>query len=226
MLTSILPGIADTKNTINDTPGVVYAFGASFEHAGNTWHSAGPMLYQWLGMYMAHDNNSLVAHGHPGEYWTQNYAPYIDSVLQRRIATGSTDLIDACVIGLTGQAFFDYDSVMINLAVEYVAKLKTIGATVIVLEYPPIEGRYLPYLTEFAGVDEQWWDRIFRPAYRAAMVNAGAVLVNAHYDWQPNNEVFPNTAPYPDYHITSWSAKRAAKRIYNFLMTNTSLRSR
>lgn len=208
------------------TPGVVYMVGSSFEVCEADLYCEGPRLKQWLDMYLAHNNYVFTLEGGATETWT-NFANYIDTHVTNRIAGGwAYMVIDACVIGFTEEAFYDTSFSMIATAAAHVSQLKIIGTTVIALDYPPLTGKAVPYLTDVANIDVNWWDNTWRPAYRAAMLAEGAVILDAHYDWEPNNRMSATTAPHPDYHISSESSKKAASRIYQYLMNNTSLGSK
>lgn len=225
MLTNFLVSVAESEKNVSTIPGVVYMVGASFEFCNPDHHSDGPRLAQWLAMYLGHNSHVLVTDGEPGDTFNE-FTINIDDEIAERTNTGTdTQMIDAAILALTGQALTDTSFTGLNQAVTLVPKLKTISDTVIALDYPPLEGKTVPFLTEFLGVDQVWWDETWRPAYRTAMQNAGAIIVNAHFDWQPDNRI-PGPNGYPGWHISSVTSKRAAKRIYNYLMSNTSLGSK
>ena len=224
MLTNFLSYINGSDRAVGQIPGIVYMVGASFEFTGLDYHSEGPRLVGWLTMYLAQKGFMLVTDGKPGDSFN-NYVNYIDTQVNRRTTQGITDKLDACIIGLTGQAVSDTSFTAIATAVSLIPKLKTISDTVIALDFPPMGDRPVPYIRDYLGVDQYWWDKVWIPKYRTDMQNAGAVVVNAHYDWEPNNRMETIGMPpgIPAWHITSVSARRAAKRIFNYLMSNTSL---
>lgn len=224
MLTNFLSYINSSDRRVGQTPGVVYMVGASFEFSGTNYLCEGPILSHWLTMYLAQKGFILVTDGKAG-FGPDDFTSRIDTEVAGRASVPITDKIDACIIALTGFVLTDTSFTNLNKLVALVPKLKTISDTVIALDYPPIEDRNIPFLLETLGVNQNWWDNTWRPQYRTAMQNAGAVIINAHYDWEPNNLMgHPGLPPgVPDWHITSVSARRAAKRIFNYLMSNTSL---
>lgn len=224
MLTNFLSYINGSDRQVGQIPGIVYMVGASFEFSGTNYLCEGPVLSYWLTMYLAQKGFILVTDGKAG-YGPNDFTNYINAQVARRTDQGITDKIDACIIALTGYVLTDQSFTELNKLVALVPKLKTISDTVIVLDYPPIEDRNIPFLLDVLKVDQNWWDNTWRPQYVTSMQNAGAVVINAHYDWEPNNKMgHPGLPPgVPDWHMTSVSARRSAKRIFNYLMSNTSL---
>lgn len=222
MLTKFLINVVERESNVYRIPGTVYLVGASFEFCNPDFRCDGPRVAQWLSMYIAQDSNVLITDGEPGDVFS-NFTDRIDEELAERTRDGTTDqFLNAAILGFTGQAITDTSFNGLNQAITLIPKLKMISDTVIALDYPTLEGKSVPFLTEYAGVNQVWWDTVWRPAYRSAMLDQGAIVIDTHFDWQPDNRM-PGPMGYPGWHINSITSKRAAKRIYNYLMSNTSL---
>ena len=104
---------------------------------------------------------------------------------------------------------------------------------VVTFDYPGYGDRNIPWLIEVVNLDVNYLDNVWRPKYVADMTAAGVHVLSVYNDWQPTNKPNPalGTTPqypdgYPDWHITSETSRRAAKRTYNWLMANTPLATR
>ncbi|NJL70608.1 MAG: hypothetical protein HC888_02810 [Candidatus Competibacteraceae bacterium] len=201
-------------------PGLAYYVGASYEYCGINWGCAdGPRVAQILGGLLADRNIALATDGFGGALF-DDFEEWINVRQALRVAEGATGKkIAAAVLGITGDAVNDTAQLDYVRCAGFVAQMLEWTDNVFVLDYPPFEGRHVPYFTELNNVDPVWWDTIWRPGYRAAMQTAGAKVICPFYDWEPYGIVLPHTAPYPDYHINSPSARRAAYRIYTAIIS-------
>jgi hypothetical protein len=198
---------------------VVYLVGASFESCPLSWACDGPRTSQYLGALLSANGDVLVHDGRPGEYHEDQLA-----AVQWRAAfhlrTGTEhERADVAVLGLANDALRDGPAqslASLDTAAALVGALFELADAVIVLDYPLMAGRHLPGLTEGLEIDPYWWDQVFRPAYRARMQDAGALVIDAYADWWPSQAERPGS-PYPDNHLSTESAYRAAVRIQEAL---------
>jgi hypothetical protein len=222
--TSDTPGTAPIQATepapIEPEPvRVVYLVGASFETCPLSWACDGPRTSQHLGALLATRGDVLVCDGRPGEYHADQYAAVLQWLEFRAGIGVEHERADVAILGLANDALRDaplqsLDS--LETAAAIVEDLFALAETVIAIEYPMMSGRDLPGLTDGMHIDALWWDQTFRPAYRERMKEAGAIVLDAYAGWLPTMRERPGS-PYPDYHLTSDSAKRAAGNIYSVL---------
>ena len=198
---------------------VVYLVGASFEVCPLSWACDGPRTSQHLGALLAARGDVLVTDGHPGEYHADQYAAVLRWLEFRADGGVEHERADVAVLGLANDALRDAPVQSLDnleTAAAIVEALYQLADTVIVIDYPMMSGRDLPGLTDGMHIDALWWDQTFRPAYRERMKEAGAIVLDAYAGWLPTMRERPGS-PYPDYHLTSDSAKRAAGNIYSVL---------
>ena len=203
-------------------PGTVYLVGASFEQCGINWGcSDGPKTAQFLAGLLAEQNIVLAADGFPGDS-LDDFADHIDARQALRVSSGAAAAdhkIAAAILGLSGEALVDTNKLGFAKCVAMVEQMLEWTDTVFAIDYCPMHGRSVPYLTEVLGLDLNFWDNEYRVEYRQAITAAGGTIIYVYGDWQPTNLILPNTSGYPDYHINSVSCKRAATRIYHYLMS-------
>jgi hypothetical protein len=202
-------------------PGTVYFVGASFEQCGINWGcSDGPKTAQFLAGLLAERNVVLAADGLPGDS-LDNFSAYIDARQALRVSSGAAAAdhkISAAILGLSGEALIDTGKLGFAKCTAMVEQMLEWTDRVFCLDYPPIGSRNVPYLTEVLGVNTVFWDEEYRVEYRQNITAAGGSIIHVYGDWQPTNLILPNTSGYPDYHIDSASCKRAAYRIYSYLL--------
>jgi hypothetical protein len=199
--------------------GVVYYIDASFGFCPlNLACNSGPRTAQWLGSFLANVNAALVTDGFPG-WVSSNLRAAVDHQLAFRTTIGTAnEKIVASVLGFNNDAFGDQALNTLAFTQALIADIFTWSGRVFAMDYPPVGNRSLPFLTDGpTQLDPDWWDNTYRPAYRSACTAAGATVLQVFNDWQPTNVVRPPQAPYPDFHLDSPSAHRAAERLFNYI---------